>query len=387
MFYAGGAAVALWRRPVVPRAAAVSRKASRSARPERPGKGRTAALLETALLLLALGGVAAVSYRLNGRDRRLAALDYYSFCEDWPAVVDASRRLATEDFNPLSRYEINLALHEMNRLGDDMFRLPQSPTILLDLRVDMFLPYMIRLTDMCLRLGRVNEAEHFGSEAMIFGRSDPRLYRLMALINMAKGQTAVARKFLTALSYDVIFGRWARQQLRKLDQDPQLAGDPQIQLLRMRMLRDDDMLPVWQRADITVADRTRLLLDQLEQDPSNRMAFEFLMGAYMLGGELDAVSALIPRIKDMTGAAYVGPDGKRRTPRHYQEAMALHADRAGKTARIEGFEIKPEIFEHLAAFNRIIRQSPSKELAMQAAWNDFRDTYFFYFTFGPGDYR
>jgi hypothetical protein len=96
---------------------------------------------------------------------------------------------------------------------------------------------------------------------------------------------------------------------------------------------------------------------------------------------------LMPRIKNMTGPAYVGPDGKRRTPRHYQEAMALRADMTGKTVNIEGCEIQPETLEHLAAFNRIVRQSPSKELAMQVAWRDFRDTYFFYFTFGPGDYR
>jgi hypothetical protein len=387
VFYAVAAAVVLWRRPAASAAAAVPRKASRSARRERTSKRRPAALPATALLLLALGCVATVSYRLNSRDRRMAALDYYSFREDWRAVIEASHRLAAKDFNMLSRYEVNLALYETNRLGDDMFRFPQSPPVLLDLRVDMFLPYMIRLTDMCLRLGRVNEAEHFGSEGLIVGRSDPRLYRLMALINTIKGQTAAARKFLTALSYDVVFGTWARQRLRELDRDPQLAGDPQIQSFHLRMLRNDDMLQVWQRADLKAADWERLLLDQLEQYPANRMAFEFLMSAYLLGGKLDAVSALMPRIKDMSGPAYVGDDGKRRTPRHYQEAMALHADQTGRTANIEGFEIQPETFERLTGFNRIVRQSPGNETAMRVAWDNFRDTYFFYFTFGPGDYR
>ena len=67
--------------------------------------------------------------------------------------------------------------------------------------------------------------------------------------------------------------------------------------------------------------------------------------------------------------------------------MALYADMTGKTATIEGFEIQPETFERLAAFNRTVRQSYGKEAAMRASWKDFRDTYFFYFTFGPGDYR
>jgi hypothetical protein len=240
---------------------------------------------------------------------------------------------------------------------------------------------------LCLRLGRVNEAEHFGSEAMALGRSDPRVYRLMAQVNMVKRQTAAARKFLTVLSYGVGSGPWARQRLRELDQDPQLAGDQQVQLLRRRMLRNDDVIAIWQRADKPSADIERLLLDQLEQDPSNRMAFEFLMGTYLLDRNMAGINGLMPRIKDMAGPAYAGPDGQRRTPRHFQEAMAIYADVTGRPVNIEGLEIQPETSRRAAEFKRIMRETFTKDAAMQAAWNDLRDTYFFYFAFGAGDYR
>lgn len=373
-FYALGSAI-VWRRRRV------------GHRPERPRQRRLTDGLATAAVLLGLCSVAAVSYRLNSRDRLLAALDYDASSENWPAVLDASRRLAAKDFNPLTLYEINLALHQTNRLADDMFRFPQTGSMLLDLRVDMFLPYMLKVTDMCLRLGRVNEAEHFGGETIILAKSDPRIYRLMARVNLVKGQTAAARKFLTVLSYDLVSAPWARQRLRELDRDPQLAADPQVQLLRRRMLRKDDMLPVWQRADRASADLERLLLDQLEQDPSNRMAFEFLMGGRLLARDMAAVRALMPRIKDMTGPAYAGPGGERRTPLRYQEAMAIYTDVTGAAVNIQGFEIQPETIQRAAAFKAIISQFPSREAAMQAAWNDFRATYFFYFAFGPGDYR
>ena len=352
-----------------------------------PGKRLLPALLATIFLLLGLGSVAAASYHLNSRDRRLVALDYDTLSENWPAAIDTAPRLASQDFNSLSRYEINLALHETNRLGDDMFRFPQTGSLLPDLHDDRSLPYMLRITDLCLRLGRVNDAEHFGSEAMVLGRSDPRVYRLMARVDMVKGQTAAARKFLTVLSYDVGSAAWARQRLRELDEDPQLAGDRQVQLLRRRMLRNDDVIPVWQRADKPGADMERLLLDQLEQDPSNRMAFEFLMGTYLLARDMVAVNALMPRIKDVAGPAYAGSDGRRRTPRHYQEAMAIYADVTGKPVNIEGLEIQPETARRMAEFKRIVRETFTKDAAMQAAWSGFRDTYFFYFAFGPGDYR
>jgi hypothetical protein len=380
-FYAlGTAMVLLWRSAARPRAS-LSRQAPR------PRQWRVAAGLATALPLLGLGLVAAVSYHLNGRDRSLAALDYHCSREDWPAVIDASRRLETGDFNSLTRYEVNLALYEMNRLGDDMFHFPQAGSLLPELYTDRILPHMLRITDLCLRLGRVDDAERFGSEAMVLGKYDPRIYRLMARVNLVKGQTGVARKFLTALSYEVGSGAWARQRLRDLDRDPQLNGDADVQLLRRRMLRQDDVLPVWQRVGKPDGDMERLLLDQLEQDPSNRMAFEFLMGSYLVARNMAAIVATMPRIRDMTGPAYIGSDGRRRTPRHFQEAMAMYAGVTGQPVNIQGLEIQPETMARLAVFKRIMERSPTREAARDAAWSGFHDSYFFYLVFGPGDYR
>ena len=352
-----------------------------------PAQRHGPSVLAPIAVLACLTAVAVLAYRTNARDRRLAALDYHTFHESWPKVISASSHLAAADFNSLTRYEVNLALHQMNRLGDEMFRFPQSGSMLPGLRAEVFLPYMIRITDLFLRLGRVNDAEHFGNQAMILGQSDPRVFRLMADLNMVKGQTEAARKFLTILSDEVGSAVWARRRLSELNNDPQLASDASVQLLRRRMLRDDDVIPVWQNPDKPDADVNRLLLDQLERDPSNRMAFEFLMGNYLLARDLAGARALMPRIRYMTGLAYETPDGKRRTPRHYQEAMAMYGDAGGKPVVLDGFEIEPETLSRMAVFKWLMSQSANRDAAMQAAWSRFRDSYFFYFVFGPGDYR
>jgi hypothetical protein len=360
--------------------------APRKNAPQRPAWRWLPAWTQTVLLLLCLGAACVYSHRINDAGRRLARVYYRTYREDWPAVLKAARGLKSTDFNPLIRYQINLALHETNRLADEMFRFPQADSVVLEFRVDPFVPYSLSLADMCLRLGRVNEAEHFAGEALVGAEFDPRLYRLMARTNMVKGQRGVARKILTALSYDLGSGQWARAQLFELARDPESAGNPDIQRLRERMNRKDDVVEVWQRADGPVPDITRMLQDQLAEDPSNRTAFEFLMGACLLARDLPSVNVWMPRIKDMTGPAYVGPGGARRTPRHYQEAMALFEAKTGQAAEIEGLEIQPETRERLAAFSRIVRQFPSRDAAMRAAWG-FRDSYFFFFAFGPGDYR
>ena len=359
----------------------------------RPARRRWIPALAPVAVLACLGAVAVLSYRTNARDRRLAALDYHTSHENWPEVIAASNVLAAGDFNSLTRYEINLALHEMDRLGDEMFRFPQKESTLPALRTEVFLPYMIRITDLFLRLGRVNDAEHFANEALILGEysrsggPDPRVMGLMANLDLVKGQTEAARKFLTILSDEAGSARWARRRLGELNNDPQLAADESVQLLRRRMLRNDDVIPVWQNPDKPDADVNRLLLDQLEKDPSNRMAFEFLMGNYLLARDLPAARTLMPRIRDMTGPAYQSPDGGRRTPRYYQEAMAMYGDVTGTRVELEGFEIDPETVNRMAVFKRVMSQSAGRDSAMQAAWSRFRDSYFFYFVFGPGDYR
>ena len=335
-----------------------------------PSAGATA-------VLAALVVVTVLSYRANDRDRRLAALDYYASKEDWAGVIASSARLRSADFNSLTRYEINLALHETNRLGDAMFRFPQSGSTMPALRTEAFLPYMIRVTDLLLRLGRANDAEHFGNEALILGDSDPRVLRLMAEIEMAKGRPEAARKVLTVLSTEPGSASWAQRRL----------ADPGSGLAQRSLTRTDDFIAVWQNPDKPDADANRLLLDQLKQDPTNRMAFEFLMGNSLLARDLPGVRALLPRMRQLSGPAYETPDGRRRTPRHYQEAFAMYMDAAGEQPVIDGVEIEPETLNRMAIFKRIMSQSAGRNAAMQAAWSRFRDTYFFYYVFGPGDYR
>jgi hypothetical protein len=338
-----------------------------------PALRRWPPVLAPVAVLVCLALVAALSYRTNGRDRRLAALDYHTSQENWPAAIGAASGLRSAEFNSLSRYEVNLALHQMGRMGDEMFRFPQAESTIPGLRAQVFLPYMIRLTDLFLRLGRINDAEHFGNEALILGESDPRVLRLMAQLQLVKGQSEAARKYLTVLSEEAGSARWARGRLRVLGDDP---------VLRRRTLRTDDVIAVWQNPDKPDADVNRLLLNQLEQDPSNRMAFEFLIGNHLLARDLPAARAAMPYIRHMSGPAY-----ERRTPRHYQEAMAMYADGTGKPVEIEGLSIEPETLNRMAVFKRLLSQSPGRDAARDATWERFRDSYFFYFVFGPGDYR
>ncbi len=65
----------------------------------------------------------------------------------------------------------------------------------------------------------------------------------------------------------------------------------------------------------------------------------------------------------------------------------MYGDAAGKPVAPDGFEIEPETLSRMAVFKWIMSQSAGRDAALQAAWSRFRDSYFFYYVFGPGDYR
>jgi Family of unknown function (DUF6057) len=329
-------------------------------------------------LVAALGGLMTVCWRSNGLNRRLATIDYLAYREDWPGVIEAARHLTPAQSTPLTRYLTDRALYETGRLGDDLFGFPQAtPLFSAPPYPNRPVSFMLHVTDLYLELGRVNDAEHFGSDFMVDSADDPRLYRQMARIYLVTGQTAAARKFLTWLTCNRNFSAWARHYLDRLNGDPELAGDAEIGRLRRRMIRSDDMLPVWQRADMHGMDLERLLVDQLQQDPSNRMAFEFLMSTYLVDNNMKGILGLMPHFRE--------PESSRSTaPRLYQEALAVYADITGANPDMPGVRIEPETFNRLATFKWTVSHAGGGDAAVQAAAAKFGDTFFFHALFGAG---
>jgi len=64
----------------------------------------------------------------------------------------------------------------------------------------------------------------------------PEGLQRLALINFIKGQTDAARTFLYALSKDFLYEDLAKQYLQRLDTDPLLSTDEEIQRIRSFML-------------------------------------------------------------------------------------------------------------------------------------------------------
>ncbi len=211
-------------------------------------------------------------------DRAHLEIDYHSQHERWAQVLQAADRMSPGQIDLCSNRNIMLALYHTGRLGDEMFRYPQAPSL------DLFSSppaernhdSLYQLSRLFLYLGQINYAEKCAYDALDFTGELPALLQHLALISVVKDQPDAARVFLTALSRNPFQEKTARDKLRWLEADPHWDQDPRVRTIRSNVSTRDGV-------DI-VGNIEVLLLDQLAEKASNRMAFEMLMAHYLFDG-------------------------------------------------------------------------------------------------------
>jgi hypothetical protein len=185
------------------------------------------------------------------------------------------------------------------------------------------------------------------------------------------GFPEAASVMLARLAQVPTYKRWAQEHRTALAQDPSLPGDERIQQLRAFVSTSDFIIS----SRTTIED---ILVHLLEQNPKNRMAFEYLMAHYLLIGNLEAFIANLPRLDDFN---YDG------IPRHYEEAAAFYLSQVAQQPELDGIIIN----EHTRrALDRFRQRANALQGHPGAAWDalapEFGNTYWFYCMFGVTTY-
>ncbi len=104
------------------------------------------------------------------------------------------------------------------------------------------------------------------------------------------------------------------------------------------------------------------------------MAFDFLMARYLRTARPEKV---------VENLGHLDRFGYRELPRHFQEAIVVHASRTGGELPSTETRVTPETRIRAAAFTELLAGSSSREEAMQKAVEaGLGDSYFFYHSFG-----
>jgi hypothetical protein len=308
------------------------------------------------LVLAAAGAVAHVS--LDREEQARLEVHYYACRQMWPEVLQAARRHPSDLF---VMNAVNRALWHTGRLTRDMFSYPQHPDGLLLTGEDHVLTYWSKF-DTQIDLGLMNVAEKNLTECMETFGEQPMILQRLARVNMVKGSMETARIYLGALTETLFHSRWAKDYLARLDTDPNLAGDREIQDLRSRCLKKDYTALFYAKEEMLAA--------LAAQDNHNRMAFEYLMAWYMQAKQLDKFIRNIGRLSEF---------GYTAIPPLYQEATAIYAYPRNKAG---DYPISPAVRSGFEDFSRIVnRYKNDKAAAMPELAARYRNSYMFYYIY------
>jgi len=324
--------------------------------------------LEVCFLVLAGALVGYVTF--NPGVRAVLRIDLYGRDGRYEDVLREAWRVPPARYDATVAWDVNRALYHTGQLPERMFAYPQGPASLLETPLEFYVHgskyYAVfpKAADILYDLGRLNDAEHMAAEGAQLLADPPWLLKRIALIRIAKRAPEAARVFLRALSSDLKYGPWARKMLRRLEADPTLSGDETMRRLRSLAPTRDSC------RDATVEE---ILLEQLRVNPHNRMAFEYLMGQYLVTFRVDRVVEQLWRLDDL---GYIG------IPRCYEEAVLIHQARTGTRVDLHGRQISPGSLERFHRFEQIVRScGGDRRAALRALRPDYGDSYFLYFWF------
>jgi len=313
------------------------------------------------LALFTIAGVVVFLSR-NSEQKTLLSVHYYACRRMWPQVLQTARRYPYGNFVINA---VNRALYHTGRLSYQMFSYPQHPDALLLTAEDKILAYWHKF-DTQIDLGLMNVAENNLTECMEVYGAHPTILERLALINMVKGNYGSARIYLGALSKTLFHADWANNYLSRLQSDPSLSADVQIQHLRSLCLEQDHGSLFYAKEKVFTA--------LLEKNRQNRMAFEYLMSWYMLTGQLEKFVQNLHRLDDFDFPAF---------PRLYEEAMLVYVHSTKKPIDLRGRPLSQQSRQRFEGFNQVINDyGGNSQAAFDKLAEDYWNSYFFYYVYG-----
>lgn len=328
--------------------------------------GESSRGMQTVAVFLIAGLVA--WFALDRRHKIILQTDYFCAHQRWDEALATAEKMPSSVYNARLNRSVMLALYHTGRLGEEMFRHPQSTGT--DLYADPdsepgVLGYL-QESRFFMDLGEINRAERYACEAMAGTGDLPRILVRLGTINIVKGRPQTAEIFFKALSRKLLHCREAAEALRDLREDPQMENDAAINGYRRVMLSQDSVSP---RMNVEAT-----LLRLLERNRRNKMAFDFLMAYYLLAGRPGDVVANLQYLQDF---------GYHGIPRHFQEAVVVHASATGDWSLTEKYDIPPEIIGQEVMLTKIRENSATERDAMESsAAAGLGSSYLFFLMYG-----
>lgn len=223
----------------------------------------------------------------NMRERLLIETENHVKKQEWEQVLSCAKKYRGE--SQLMDYFCNMALYHTGRMPYDLLKYTQSYGI-----NSLFLPWVGDPRQsryghyLYEQLGYINEAQRWASEALVvYGETAPTLLNLIRY-NIVNGRQEVAMRFIRILKQSLFYSKQA-EEYEKLVPTGKVPGLASVSLQKGKKARFANIRNLGPE-----------LVFICEQDPANRMAFEYLMSYLILSNKTEQFVKYLPRIKQFS---------------------------------------------------------------------------------------
>jgi hypothetical protein len=317
-----------------------------------------------AILVLITAGAAAF-FSFDPVNHALLQVDYYARRQMWPQVLRAAKSEYSE--YGLVTYHVNRALYHLNLLPDKLFSYPQKLGInglFFPKRFQYLIP--LQISDLFYEMGHVNEAQHWAHEAVSQRGETPWNCQRLVQTYILKNEKEAAREYIALLKKTPLHRNWAERAERLVDHDSLRSADGELRELSAVMPDSDFVV----NSEEPYSDLDAMLSEKKQ----NRMAFEYLMAAYLLKGKIGKFANRIGRLKDFQ---YHG------IPKSYNEALMLYfVEKQRLPAGLSGHSMDQQTVQRYEDFYKILSRYRWNRLsAMGELQRSHFDTYWYYVSY------
>ena len=303
------------------------------------------------------------AYPQNIEKEEIMAYDYHCRMRNWNEVIKMADRKSPTI--PMTVACLNLALYKTGQLPNKMFNYYQNGPegLLLTFRRDFMIPTVGG--EPYYHLGFINTAQRFAFEAMEAlpdYQKSVRSIKRLAETNLINGNYEVASKYLHLLENTLFYRKWAKEARTYLYNDAKIETHPEWGELR-RFQTDRDFLFSNKETDM-------MLGIFFQQQPDNRMAYEYLMAYTLLIKDIPNFPVYFQLKKDFT---------YNEIPKSWQEALVyIWGLQHNVMDDSFPFPVRNSVKQNALDYAKIYTSTESPEPALR---KHFSKTYWYYLHF------
>jgi hypothetical protein len=299
---------------------------------------------------------------MNTNAEEIMRYDYYARYQKWDKMIKHAEKEPPR--NNLSLSMLNLALAKTGQMPVNLFKYKQKPGgLFLDFNNENVAPMLGN--EIFYQMGMTNAAQYFSFEST---ESTPdlqrsaRAFKRLAETNIINGNYAVASKYASVLKKTLFYRKWANEAQKCID-NPELIAKHPDWLEKRKMAVQHDYF-------IMVPEMEKIMINILNEYPTNKIVFEYLMSYYLINKNLKGFMNNLPRIQYLNYS---------QMPVLYQEAalfaISLTTDEPEK---VNSIPISTETKRRMRSYADVYTSSPN---AQEMLKDKFSGTFWYYFHF------